>query len=78
MREFICAECGAKSIDNSPQQNKKFCSKRCLDRYYDKQRQKPKEAECKYNDGVLCARRKCEKCGWNPEVEKARKEKLSG
>lgn len=34
---------------------------------------------CKYNDEVECDRRDCEKgycCGWDPEVEKARKKKL--
>jgi hypothetical protein len=28
------------------------------------------------NDGVDCRGGDCTKCGWNPEVEKARKEKL--
>ena len=33
---------------------------------------------CKYNEGVGCGpfNHKCEKCGWNPEVAKARLEKF--
>lgn len=31
---------------------------------------------CQYNVEVMCASKKCAKCGWNPEVEKIRKEKL--
>lgn len=35
--------------------------------------------ECPYNEGVLCSKNRiCRKCGWNPEVDKARKKKLRG
>ena len=78
MREFTCIECGKKAIDKSPTQNKKFCSMLCQWRYNERKRSKPEEQACKYNDGVLCANPKCEKCGWNPIVEKKRKEKLNG
>ena len=78
MREFTCVVCGAKVTDNSPTQNRKFCSTKCQYRYYERTRIKPTESECKYNSGVLCACKKCDKCGWNPKVEKARKEKLYG
>ena len=31
---------------------------------------------CQYNENVLCSRdRRCARCGWNPEVAQARKEK---
>ncbi len=78
MREFTCVVCGTKVIDTSRTQNRMFCSKLCSNRYYEKKRSKPIEAVCKYNDGVLCANHKCDRCGWNPVVEKARKEKLNG
>jgi hypothetical protein len=31
---------------------------------------------CKYNDEVNCDTMNCENCGWNPEVERRRKESL--
>lgn len=32
---------------------------------------------CRYNIGIECDNRSmCDKCGWNPKVEKERKEKL--
>ena len=31
---------------------------------------------CPHNEGCLCMKKACENCGWHPEVEKARKEKL--
>lgn len=30
---------------------------------------------CKYNMAVSCTDHKCENCGWNPEVDEARREK---
>lgn len=36
-----------------------------------------KPGDCLYNVGVNCGNHaNCDKCGWNPAVEKARKEKL--
>ena len=75
MREFICAVCGTKAIDNSTTQNKKFCSKSCQWKYHEHKRDKCVETECKYNSGVLCGNPQCENCGWNPVVEKARMSK---
>ena len=35
------------------------------------------EDSCRFWDYVMCPERdKCEKCGWNPEVQKKRAEKL--
>ena len=78
MHEAICVVCGAKVIDKSPTKNKKFCSTKCMNRYYERTRIKPQESECQYNNGVLCACQRCATCGWNPKVEKARKEKIYG
>ena len=33
---------------------------------------------CIYNDGVDCETHNCERCGWNPAVEKERKEAIFG
>lgn len=32
--------------------------------------------ECPFNSGVLCDERKCRACGWNPMVDKKRKEEI--
>ena len=78
MREFVCKECGAKGIDHSAMQNKVFCSRRCYFRYYAKAHKNVCKVElpCVFNEGVACWDRKCESCGWNPEVAKKRMEAL--
>lgn len=38
--------------------------------HYDKNR------NCPHNDAVVCDKKKCYKCGWNPTVAKARMEKI--
>ena len=80
MREFICANCGRKAIDNTPTGVQKFCCRGCRESYYYREKKQSDSTRpvCQYNDGVLCEKQKCENCGWNPEVEKARKEKLNG
>lgn len=35
-------------------------------------RKRPAVWVCPYNDGVDCSREKCDRCGWNPDVSKAR------
>ena len=31
---------------------------------------------CKYQSGVMCSDKNCGGCGWNPDVEAARKQKI--
>ena len=78
MREFTCVVCGKKGIDNSFRGNKKYCSEECQ-----KAQIRANNGwgarlgeSCKYNDGVNCDIQQCENCGWNPVVEKRRKEEL--
>lgn len=34
-------------------------------------------SSCKYNVGIECYKKKsCDKCGWNPDIDKKRKLKL--
>lgn len=82
-----CPHCGI--WFKTPRYDQIFCSKRCgcagrgerlssgpekfdesLDwkRYYGKW-------VCPYQDNVGCYARNCDKCGWNPDVAKARLEK---
>ena len=78
-REFECAVCGKKVIDNSFRQNGKYCGEACNSKAYYRRKKMTEEVVvvlCKYNDGVVCDKQNCQNCGWNPEVEKMRKEQL--
>ena len=37
-----------------------------------------KNTACPYNEALICAKKECWLCGWNPKVEKARTEKFMG
>lgn len=71
MKEFTCIVCGTKGFDRSFSETKMFCSKKCKRKHM-----ASFLTQCKYNDAVLCERQKCNNCGWNPEVDKRRKEML--
>ena len=79
-REFTCLNCGAKVIDMSRTKNKKFCDMHCNQAYYYKKKQgeldKVPTNPCIHNIAVICDLQKCGTCGWNPKVEKKRKEAL--
>ena len=34
--------------------------------------------DCPYNEGCSCAKMNCYRCGWNPIVDKIRREKILG
>lgn len=77
-REFTCVVCGRKAIDKGVRQDAKYCSQTCNQKgYYLARRAKPYVGSvCRYNDGVTCNSCNCAECGWNPAVEKMRKEAL--
>ena len=77
MHKFKCLQCGKTVVNESKIQGRKFCSKDCSKKWHSNNRDYT-EVVCKYNEGVMCSVQKCNICGWNPEVEKARKEKLNG
>ena len=35
-----------------------------------------KDMSCPHNDALICERKNCRKCGWNPNVAKRRVEEL--
>ena len=77
-KEFKCIVCGAKGIDYGRGHEKKYCSRECAV-YYRRTHRKDfviNGTSCLFNDGVLCEKHECENCGWNPKVEKKRKEAL--
>lgn len=78
-REFTCLYCGEKGIDMSRGKNKKFCDENCQQAYYRKQKGMGANIiapPCMHNISVRCFEHKCGTCGWNPKVEKKRKEAL--
>lgn len=59
------------------QAGRKYCSQECA--WTEKSKRKyPKNIGCPHNGGLLCYKRECESCGWSPEVEAQRREKLLG
>lgn len=75
-REFNCIQCGKPAVDRGSTQTAKCCSRKCYRKYWYLNKATVQEVEfpCKYNEGVSCTNHKCNTCGWNPEVEKIRKE----
>lgn len=69
---FICQECGIEFEGRPGQTYRLFCSKKCLR----KAKNRRKTFPCPHNDGVECDQKQCYRCGWNPDVEKRRKEKI--
>lgn len=67
----VCEYCG-KPLNG---RNEKFCSRECTGKSVGKIRWKKinnVEYECIYNHVCACSNRKCDDCGWNPEVAKDR------
>lgn len=78
-REFTCLYCGAKGIDRSRTKTRKYCDTNCQQAYLRIKNGvgvNTVTASCTHNRNVLCDVHKCGKCGWNPKVEKKRKEAL--
>lgn len=79
-REITCIVCGEKIIDRSTNQTRKFCSDYCAQADYRRRHGvgvKNLISSCIYNQEVGCMIHKCSTCGWNPKVERRRKEALS-
>lgn len=77
--EFTCLYCGEKGIDKSKTKNRKFCDCNCQQAYYRRKNGvgvNTVTASCIHNMYVLCDVHQCGNCGWNPKVEKKRKEAL--
>lgn len=77
MKEFTCIVCGTKGIDWGRGHAKKFCSRQCQNYHKTLRKERHDKIEnCKHNAWVACDKQECENCGWNPVVEKKRKEAL--
>lgn len=87
--ERTCLYCDLKFM--TPYKAQKFCCKTCanrgryliqergdFDRTLSWEKDEENKWQCPYQDGVSCHSRKCNKCGWNPEVAKSRLDKIMG
>lgn len=82
--EKKCPYCGCEF--KTVYRHQKNCSKICSNRGgygtagFDKSLEWEKDIDdkwqCPYNAEVSCKTRKCQKCGWNPEVAEARRERM--
>lgn len=57
-----------------------YCCQACSRAAYYRRHTKALRADggmCYFNSEVLCTKKQCETCGWNPVVEKRRKEALA-
>ena len=77
-REIICYNCGMVTWDRSNNNTGRFCSHECMQDYANKRRGAALDdtQRCMYNEYVVCGLHNCKNCGWNPNVELARKKAL--
>ena len=79
MYEYTCEYCGKVVEVERKRQVQRFCNKSCAASYGNKLRvgNNPVPGECIYQpETIICDKRICSKCGWNPEVAKARLDKI--
>lgn len=86
MYEFTCPVCGKVKRVFHKREVRTFCSVSCSVRAREREkkqiREKCIEGECIFQpESIICGKRDCGNCGWNPVVAKARleaiKEKLN-
>ena len=90
MYEYTCVECGKVMTVRYKSLTQKFCSRYCSLKHYNNTRSgtfwndhnEPADntnhtGECIFQpESIECYKRKCSSCGWNPEVAKARLDKI--
>ena len=73
-----CAWCGTPFRPKANSQ--KYCNPQCAKQaYLDANAQLhpvPANVSCPHNANLVCERRACGKCGWNPKVSKRRLENI--
>ena len=70
--ERSCVVCG--SLFTALRSDSKYCCRKCANKA--RSFKEVIHYECPYNKELDCTSQKCNKCGWNPEVAKARMEAM--
>ena len=81
MFEYTCPVCGKVTQVEKEHQVRTFCSRECASaaREFEKRmiRENCIEGECVFQpESIICFKRDCINCGWNPVVAKARLEAI--
>lgn len=71
LRRGQCQSCGCFRKENIKRVRLQYIKN---DPDWKSKRKSEKSAPCPYNEGCHCTSKDCWRCGWNPKVEKARKE----
>lgn len=85
--KITCKVCGKEKWVDIGHAGQKFCSRECVNKGrvlhnedFDISLQWKLSSKstwvCPYNEGVTCEKRTCNRCGWKPEVAKARTEEF--
>ena len=73
MKKHVCLNCGKKIPTD-----RKYCSIKCNKTYHRREIYRQTHGSCLYNEDVICHQRACSKCGWNPQVQQERIDKILG
>jgi hypothetical protein len=88
MEKIKCVACGCEFMVYPSETDRKYCSLKCsnghrrviergeFDHSLTWERTTDRKWLCPYQDSVSCSTRECVRCGWNPEVMKARNEAI--
>lgn len=72
MFEFQCEYCGKTWRVTRKRDARRFCNQECYKESVKKE-SAPDGLECVFQpNSIVCLERKCETCGWNPVVARAR------
>lgn len=76
LRRGYCRSCGCvsnKAVDRSEVVELKYIKN---DPDWKEKKKAQKNTDCPYNDGLICEKKNCWRCGWNPKVAEVRRTRL--
>jgi hypothetical protein len=81
MCEYTCPVCGVTKSVRYEWEVRTYCSRSCAQKANEAKKRAVREicidGECVFQpESIMCYKRNCTNCGWNPVVAKARLEKL--
>lgn len=80
MYEYTCPVCGKVTEVKKKNQVRTYCSRRCVSMSREARRKDvglEVEMPCIFQpESIMCGKRECDKCGWNPKVAQERLERI--